>query len=137
MSKVLIVDDEQSDVDLMTAYLDDHVDEIRGVTDPRQAENVARRLRSSGYNTLSTVEIIKGINVLFLVLECFMGAIGAIGLVVSLFGIANTMAMATPETCTSPRARAGPTERQALGRDRLDFDPAPERDSTPDPCRGV
>jgi len=38
MSKVLIVDDEQSDVDLMTAYLDDHVDEIRGVTDPRQAE---------------------------------------------------------------------------------------------------
>src|SRR5207244_6070965 len=40
---------------------------------------------------------IKGINVLFLVLECFMGAIGAIGLVVSLFGIANTMAMAVLE----------------------------------------
>ena len=38
MSKVLIVDDEQSDVDLVTAYLEDHVDEIRGVTDPRQAE---------------------------------------------------------------------------------------------------
>ena len=38
MSKVLVVDDEQPDVDLMTAYLEDHVDEIRGVTDPRQAE---------------------------------------------------------------------------------------------------
>jgi len=67
------------------------------LSDPRQAENVARRLRSSGYNTLSTVEIIKSVNVLFLVLECFMGAIGAIGLVVSLFGIANTMAMAVLE----------------------------------------
>ncbi len=38
MSKVLIVDDDQPDVDLMTAYLEDHVDEIRGLTDPRQAE---------------------------------------------------------------------------------------------------
>ena len=38
MSKVLVVDDEQPDVDLMTAYLEDHVDELRGVTDPRQAE---------------------------------------------------------------------------------------------------
>ena len=67
------------------------------LSDPRLAEDVARRLRSSGFNTLSTVEIIKNINILFLVLECFMGAIGAIGLVVSLFGIANTMAMAVLE----------------------------------------
>jgi len=67
------------------------------LSDPRQAEDVARRLRSSGYNTLSAMEIIKQINVIFLVLECFMAAIGAIGLVVSLFGIANTMAMAVLE----------------------------------------
>ena len=40
MSKVLIVDDEPSDVALMKAYLEDHVDEIRGVTDPRQTEQV-------------------------------------------------------------------------------------------------
>jgi putative two-component system response regulator len=38
MSKVLIVDDGQPDVELMTAYLKDHVDEIRGVTDPRLTE---------------------------------------------------------------------------------------------------
>jgi putative ABC transport system permease protein len=67
------------------------------LSDSREAENVAKRLRNSGFNTFSTVEIIKSINVLFLVLECFMGAIGAIGLVVSLFGIANTMAMAVLE----------------------------------------
>jgi putative two-component system response regulator len=38
MSKVLVIDDGQADVDLMTAYLEDHVDEIRGLTDPRLAE---------------------------------------------------------------------------------------------------
>lgn len=67
------------------------------LTDPRAAEDVARRLRSLGYNTLSAVEMIKSINVIFLILEGFMGCVGAIGLVVSLFGIANTMAMAVLE----------------------------------------
>jgi putative two-component system response regulator len=40
MSKVLLIDDEQVDVELLTAYLEDHVDEIRGLSDPRQAEQV-------------------------------------------------------------------------------------------------
>jgi len=40
MSKVLIIDDEQVAVELITAYLEDHVGEIRGLTDPRQAEQV-------------------------------------------------------------------------------------------------
>ncbi|HEY6118207.1 MAG TPA: response regulator [Candidatus Dormibacteraeota bacterium] len=40
MSKVLVIDDEQVSVELITAYLEDHVDEIRGLTDPRQAEQV-------------------------------------------------------------------------------------------------
>ena len=40
MSKVLVIDDEQVAVELITAYLEDHVDEIRGLTDPRQAEQV-------------------------------------------------------------------------------------------------
>ena len=40
MSKVLIIDDDAPDVELMTAYLEDHVDEIRGLTDARQAEQV-------------------------------------------------------------------------------------------------
>jgi ABC-type antimicrobial peptide transport system permease subunit len=70
--------------------------EIR-LTDPRQAEEVARRLRSAGFSTLSALEILSKINLIFLVLEGFMACIGAIGLVVSLFGIANTMAMAVLE----------------------------------------
>jgi putative ABC transport system permease protein len=70
--------------------------EVR-LTDPRQAEAVARRLRSSGFATLSAVEILKQINLIFLIIEGFMACIGAIGLVVSLFGIANTMAMAVLE----------------------------------------
>jgi putative two-component system response regulator len=37
-SKVLIVDDDASNVELLTAYLEDHVDEIRGVTDSRLVE---------------------------------------------------------------------------------------------------
>jgi putative ABC transport system permease protein len=67
------------------------------VADPRKAEEVAARLKSSGYGVLSAAEMVKQINVIFLVLEAFLACIGAIGLVVSLFGIANTMAMAVLE----------------------------------------
>ncbi|HYM96256.1 MAG TPA: response regulator [Candidatus Sulfotelmatobacter sp.] len=38
-SRVLIVDDEPSNVDLLTAYLVDHVDEIKGITDSRLVEH--------------------------------------------------------------------------------------------------
>src|SRR5204862_6569326 len=47
-----------------------------------------------GFKPLGAVEVLKQINIIFLVLEGFMAWIGGIGLVVSLFGIANTMAMA-------------------------------------------
>lgn len=67
------------------------------LTDPRRAEEVARNLKSLGFSTLSAVELLKQINIVFLVLEGFMACVGAIGLVVSLFGIANTMAMAVLE----------------------------------------
>jgi putative ABC transport system permease protein len=67
------------------------------LTDPRHSEEVAKRLRSAGFATLSAVELLKNINLIFLLLEGFMACIGAIGLVVSLFGIANTMAMAVLE----------------------------------------
>jgi len=70
--------------------------EVR-LADARQSEDVAKRLRNSGFATLSAMELLKQINLLFLVLEGFMACIGAIGLVVSLFGIANTMAMAVLE----------------------------------------
>ena len=39
-SKVLIVDDDPATVKLLTAYLEDSVDEIRGLTDSRQVEHV-------------------------------------------------------------------------------------------------
>src|SRR5262245_15948143 len=65
--------------------------------DPRASQDVAARLRNLGFQPLSAVELLKQINVIFLVLEGFMACIGAIGLVVSLFGIANTMAMAVLE----------------------------------------
>jgi len=70
--------------------------EVR-LADSRQSEEVAKRLRNSGFATLSAMELLKQINLLFLVLEGFMACVGAIGLVVSLFGIANTMAMAVLE----------------------------------------
>jgi len=67
------------------------------ISDPRQAESVAARLKNLGFNPLSAVELLKKINILFFVVEGIMACIGAIGLVVSLFGIANTMAMAVLE----------------------------------------
>jgi putative ABC transport system permease protein len=70
--------------------------EVR-LSDPRSADEVSGRLRALGYQVTSANDRIRQVNVLFLILECFMASIGAIGLVVSLFGIANTMAMAVLE----------------------------------------
>ena len=67
------------------------------LADPRASEDVARRLRNLGYSSMSARDLLKTINIVFLILEGFMACIGAIGLVVSLFGIANTMAMAVLE----------------------------------------
>lgn len=38
--KILIVDDDAAVVRLLTAYLEDSVDEVRGLTDSRQVEHV-------------------------------------------------------------------------------------------------
>jgi ABC-type antimicrobial peptide transport system permease subunit len=70
--------------------------EVR-VDDPRRVERVAARLRDSGYTVVSTADVIRSVNLIFLVVEAFMGCIGMIGLVVSLFGIANTLATAVLE----------------------------------------
>ena len=40
MSKVLIVDDRDSEIELLKAYLEDSVDEVRALTDSRQIEEV-------------------------------------------------------------------------------------------------
>ncbi len=70
--------------------------EVR-VTDPAVAEEVARRLKSAGYTTISASDLTGVVNVIFLILEGVLACIGAIGLLVSLFGIANTMATAVLE----------------------------------------
>jgi putative ABC transport system permease protein len=67
------------------------------VGDPRATDEVAGRLRAAGYSVLSANDLIRQINLIFLILESFLASIGAIGLVVALFGIANTMAMAVLE----------------------------------------
>jgi DNA-binding response OmpR family regulator len=38
--RILIVDDERANIELLQAFLEDVADEIRSVTDPRQAEKV-------------------------------------------------------------------------------------------------
>ncbi len=40
MSKVLIVDDRDSEIELLKAYLEDSVDEVHALTDSRQIEEV-------------------------------------------------------------------------------------------------
>ncbi len=69
------------------------------VADARQVDDVTKRLQNldSSYQVFSLKDILKAVDVIFLVIEGFLACIGAIGLVVSLFGIANTMAMAVLE----------------------------------------
>lgn len=64
---------------------------------PDDVEDVRVRLTNLGYEALATIDILEMINTTFLVVEAFMGCIGAIGLLVALFGIANTMAMSVLE----------------------------------------
>ena len=67
------------------------------VKDPRDAPDVQKRLQNSGYNVIGALDVIKSVNLIFVIVEGFMACIGAIGLIVALFGIANTMAMAVLE----------------------------------------
>ena len=66
-------------------------------TTPDDVQKVKAQLSNMGYEALATIDIIDMIDTTFLVVEAFMGCIGAIGLLVALFGIANTMAMSVLE----------------------------------------
>lgn len=70
--------------------------EVR-LADPRRADEVKGRLVNLGYDVMSAQDLISQLNVIFLLFEGFLACSGAIGLVVSLFGIANTMAVAVLE----------------------------------------
>ena len=62
-----------------------------------EVDLVKERIKKLGYEALTQKEMLSVLDTLFLFLEGFLACIGAIGLIVSLFGIANTMAMAVLE----------------------------------------
>jgi ABC-type antimicrobial peptide transport system permease subunit len=70
--------------------------EVKATTTDAVAD-LKRRLLNSGYEVLTMADILGTLRTVFIVIEGFMACIGAIGLIVSIFGIANTMAMAVLE----------------------------------------
>ncbi len=70
--------------------------EITG-RDTKDLVPLKNRLKNLGYDVVTAADIVETVNTLFLIINGFFGAIGAIGLLVSLLGIANTMAMAVLE----------------------------------------
>lgn len=62
-----------------------------------EVDAVKNRLRNMGYEALTQKDMLSVLETIFLFLEGFLACIGAIGVIVSLFGIANTMAMAVIE----------------------------------------
>ncbi|MHC4605736.1 MAG: ABC transporter permease [Planctomycetota bacterium] len=67
------------------------------VKDPRHAGGTEDAIEDLGFRALTAEDIISGINTLFLVIEGFFLCVGAVGVIVALFGIANTMAMSVLE----------------------------------------
>lgn len=67
------------------------------VEHPGRLTEVRNRIKNSGYEALTALDIIESIGTVFKVIQAFLAAVGGIGLVVSLFGIANTMAMSVLE----------------------------------------
>ncbi len=59
--------------------------------------DLKNRLKNLNYQVLTSADIIGKVDTIFLVVEGFMACVGAIGLVVALFGIANTMMMSVLE----------------------------------------
>ncbi len=67
------------------------------VKSPELMSDVTKQLKNLNYATFTVADIIGMIDTFFLVVEGFMACIGAIGVIVALFGIANTMAMSVLE----------------------------------------
>ena len=63
----------------------------------RDVERVAKDVEKLGYETITVFDQLRQIRIVFLVITVILGLFGSIGLVVSLFGIANTMVMAVLE----------------------------------------
>lgn len=67
------------------------------VASRKDVEEVAKAIRALGFDTLTVDDILKGISYFFIVIDLMLSFFGGIGLVVSFFGIANTMVMAVLE----------------------------------------
>lgn len=67
------------------------------VDDPGKVPDVVARVEAAGYDTITIREITQSIRRFFLIVEAVLGAVGGIGLIVSFFGILNTMSMALLE----------------------------------------
>ena len=52
-NRVLIVDDDPVNIELLTHYLTGHVDDIRGLTDSRQVESSPSTSRTSSCSTFT------------------------------------------------------------------------------------
>jgi ABC-type antimicrobial peptide transport system permease subunit len=61
---------------------------------PAIREAITKKL---GFDTFAVADLLKIINIIFIVIDVLLGFFGGIGLVVSFFGIANTMVMAVLE----------------------------------------
>ena len=67
------------------------------VTDPDILTDVQKKLNERGFGTFSIVDQLKEIRTVFLILNSALGLLGGISLLVSSFGIANTMIMSILE----------------------------------------
>jgi putative ABC transport system permease protein len=67
------------------------------VTDPRYAREVELQISQMGFYVSSLQSAIQSNNVIFLVIQAVLGGLAGVALVVSGFGIANAMIMATYE----------------------------------------
>jgi putative ABC transport system permease protein len=65
--------------------------------DARAVDDLKRQLKNLNYQVITAADILGAIDTVFLVIEGFMACVGAIGVIVALFGIANTMAMSVLE----------------------------------------
>ena len=67
------------------------------VASPDQATAVERMITQQGFFVFSLQSALQSINVVFLVIQAVVGAIGGLALLVAAFGIANTMVMSIYE----------------------------------------
>lgn len=63
------------------------------VADPARLEAVSRGLREAGFQAFTALDAVEGVKRIFALIEAVFFMLGGIGLVVAVFGIANTMSM--------------------------------------------